>query len=112
MIDESLIEADEIVREITKGRGARQQGHAAVLRQRRDAARHPGGRCLTIDHGAGVSEHAGAAFGRAQGRGNPCGTGPDDQYVAMRIALRVAVGICMNGRAAQACGATYHRFIQ
>ncbi len=125
MIGESLVEADEIVREITKRGGTRQQGHAAVLRERRDAALHPGERFLTIDHGAGVSEQAaaklvrliaqddtGAALGRAQGRRNACGTCPDDQYVAMRIALRVSVGICMSGRAAQASGAAYHRFIQ
>jgi hypothetical protein len=63
MVVEPLTEADEIVREIAEGGGARKQCHAAVLRQRLDGFMHPRERSLPVDQCTGFGQQAAAELG-------------------------------------------------
>ncbi len=63
MVVEPLIQADEIVREIAEGGGARKQRHAAVPGQRGDGVLHPCGPALPVDQRAGVGQQAAAELG-------------------------------------------------
>src|ERR1700733_13110528 len=97
MIAQALDETDEIVRKITKSRGACEQGHASVLRERRDAARDPVGAALPVNRCARLpqqaaaelrrliaEDHAGAARGGGQAPAYAAGRPPANQSAAER----------------------------
>ena len=106
VIGDALAEPDQVVREIAEGRRARQQRHVRRARERGERVREPLPARLSVDRrrrlvqqraaelGLLVAEHdPRAGLRRGERRREARGTRADDEHVAMRVALRIAIGI-------------------
>ena len=117
MVGHPLGHHDHVVILISESRGARQQRHLSGLRELGERRGHPFVRPPVVDGLASPQklaahlgllvgdDHPGAGARRRLRRGEARGPGPDDQHVAMGIAALVAVGVRLEGRAAEAGGA-------
>ena len=125
MVGEPLDQPEVVMREVTEGRRARHHAHARVpgelcqapasqasaispsmLAAQPSSSEPPGSGLLVGD------DHASAARGGRERRGEPGRPGADDQHVAMREALRVAVRVGLRRRTAKARGAADQRLIE
>src|SRR5258708_5532520 len=117
MIGQSLIQADEIVREVPKGGGSRQHRNSRVLLQPRKGALEPLRGMLALDADLGIRQETAAEFalfvaehdtragiGRRERGGESGRARTDNEYIAVRIALCVAIRVGKRGRFAQSGG--------
>ena len=126
MVREALAQSDQVVREIAEGSRARQQRDVRPCGERGERRGQPPRRRLSVDRRRALIEQRAArlgllvanddacsACGRRERGGEPCGTGARDQHVAMREALRVAVGVrggrCVAEARRPADGGSYQR---
>ena len=125
MVGEPLDQPEVVMREVTEGRRARHHAHARVPGELRQAPGEPGVGHLAVDARRAAVEqraarlrllvgddHASAARGGRERRGEPGRAGADDEHVAVREALRVAVRVGLRRRTAKARGAADQRLIE
>ena len=125
MIRDALAQAQHVVREVTESGRSRQQrdiGQRCELRERRaqpvcSVSAAVRVRALVEQRSAEravlvAEDHARAAAGCRQRSRNATGTSADHQHVAVRIALRVAVGIRPGWRSPEARGGADTRLVQ
>ena len=125
VVGDALAEAEMVVREVAEGGGARQQPHPGVTTEFVDRRRDPLGRRDAVDARPGVGQqrtahlrpliaedHARAAARRGQRRRETGGTCAHDEHLAMRVLLRVAVGVGQARRLAQARHAADQRLVE
>ncbi len=116
VVGQALVDGQEVVVVVTVDRGAWQQGHFRQAFQFFDHGVDPVAGRLAVEGFAGVEQaaaelflligedHAGAAAGCSQRRGQTGRAGADDQHVAVLVHVVVAVRIVLQRRTAKACG--------
>ncbi len=125
VVREPFDEPEVVVRKVAEGRGAGQHAHARVAGELGEAPREPGVGRLAVDarhaaveqRAAGLrplvgEDHARAARGGRERRGEARGPGADDEHVAVRKALGVAVRVRLRRRAPEARRAADQRLVE
>ena len=123
MLGQALVEAEHVVREITKTRGAAQQRHIGTPTQRSEAGLQPFRRWMVVHLRVGLiqqratelglfiaQEHASALGGSRKGGGDAGRACADHQHIAVREALRVSVRVRFGRWLAKASGLAHYRF--
>jgi hypothetical protein len=125
MVGEAFAEAQMVVREIPERRGAGQQAHPRVALQFGDGRFDPIGRCEAVDARSVVGEqraaesrplvaedHARAAARRRERCRKARRARTDDQNLAVRVLLGVAIGVREPRRFAEARHAADQRLVE
>ena len=111
VVGQALIQSDEIVREVPKGRGPGEQRDSRVFLEPRDRACQPRRRISAVDADRGIRQQttpqlallvakndARPGIGRGQRRRKSCRAGTDNEYLAVCVALRVTVRVRLRRR--------------
>ena len=124
MPGDALGKREQVVREISERRGARQQRDIVVSRERRNGFGEPGLRRLAVDRGVACGEqrsaelclfvaeqHPRAGFSGRERCGKSGRPAAHDQHVAMRVTARITIRIGPRRCASKPCHRSDTRLI-
>jgi len=128
VVGQALVQSQEVVREVTERRGAREQCDARVRGQSSQGFSQPLRRGAPFDGGSLtriireqraaelvllIAQHdARAARGGGRGSGEPGRARAHDEHVAVGVARGVAVGVGLGGSASEAGGGANARLVE